>query len=265
MITPRKVAGRVKRRVFAEWERIITAFLRSRPGAWLARRLGRTIVLVIGDSHVESFRTIRRRRLLPRVWVDTAIVRAASAMGIANDASHTGALQQFRAVLARVPTSRQLIVILGEVDTGRLLWVRAERDGTAVDVQLHRSFTNYTAFLAELLAAGRPVAVGAIAPQIVHERDLPKSAAWLRRTLTVPLTDRIAVTRSYNALLRAWCAEHGAAFLDWEADSVDPVSGAIRDELRPVHPYDNHPNPATYAPVAARHIAALLGGRPLRD
>ena len=66
--------------------------------------------------------------------------------------SSTNALVRFRAALRRVPRSTTVLVMLGEVDVGYLVWHRAQSRGTPVEEEFATGNVGLTEDLCDLLA-----------------------------------------------------------------------------------------------------------------
>jgi hypothetical protein len=121
--------------------------------------------LVLGDARVSLFaytNTFTGSRAF-----DTCLVKAASALGITNIDSATGALDIFRQKLATVSATEYdaVVVMLGAVDVTCSIWRRASKLGTGLHEQLRQAADNLFTFLEEVAAvfpAERIVVVGAV-------------------------------------------------------------------------------------------------------
>jgi hypothetical protein len=95
-----------------------------------------------------------------------------TASGVSNPNSVTRSMALFTRRLERAKLWQHVLVQLGEVDCGFVIWHRAERHGISVDEQLERTQGSYVAFLANVLEMGFPhvVVLSAPAPTITDER-----------------------------------------------------------------------------------------------
>ena len=82
-------------------------------------------LLVLGDSHANVFRHWRIRIFLPRTKFQFCIVGGATVSGLDNPNSQTQAIHHFSDALAST-SATVIITLLGEVDTGFVIWYRAK-------------------------------------------------------------------------------------------------------------------------------------------
>lgn len=226
--------------------------------AWLAfdsaayaRLRGRAHVLALGDSHMAALPGVT----VPGAWVRPFALGGATASGILNPASRTRARQLFDARLAAAPRWQHVLLGLGEVDCGFVVWQRARSHGLAVEDQLQATLDSYRSFIEAVRAAGfRSVSVLAATlptvPSYGAVRGNPSMAA--RRSVTASLAERTALTRRYNAGLAVRCERLGVPFFDTTAAQVDPATGAVRREL--VVADDPHLELAGYAAILGRAL-----------
>src|SRR5579872_5949032 len=93
-------------------------------------------VVVIGDSHTAVFRHPVMKLRFPWVKFDVCQVGGATASGIENPNSQTQAYRVFDDRLERVVEEDTIIVLLGEVDTGFVIWYRAQKYHSSVQEML---------------------------------------------------------------------------------------------------------------------------------
>ena len=86
--------------------------------------------------------------------LDVVSVSGATAFGLANPNSRTEHVQNVQKHIQRLPRSRTLLFMLGEVDCGYLIWLRAQA-GASVEDEMNASLRNYTDFLQRLRDNGR--------------------------------------------------------------------------------------------------------------
>ncbi|WP_334175345.1 hypothetical protein [Pseudoxanthobacter sp.] len=215
--------------------------------------------LVFGDSHIAPFRKAVELGLLPP---DTGLleVRGATAMGLANRQSVTGALERFEAGLLPPRPGSLPVMQLGEVDCGFVIWYRAEKHHLPVADQMEKSIERYFAFADRLLAAGYPgvVITGATVPTIRDGQDWGE-VAHLRREVQTTLVARTQLTLAYNARLRQGAAARGLPFVCIADQVLDPATGVVKDFYRRKNPLNHH----LHAARAAELWAAALNALPL--
>lgn len=251
--------SRLHRALRRSRRRIQHALQASPVGRGLSRRGRRRALHCIGDSHARVFERIAQDPdLLPDTRIDVVWVLGATALGLANPNSRTDALPRFRQLVRRIPHDETLVVLLGEVDCGYLLWYRAQTRPTSVDAEFERSLVNYQAFLADLLDQGfQQLVVATVPPPTVDDYTRWTGLDNARSTVTASLPERAELTRRYNDRLREWARGHGVAMLDYEGDVLDPHTKLVRDGYRDPDVENHHLHPAEFARLMARHLANL--------
>ena len=83
-------------------------------------------ILVIGDSHVDIFKHKDLRRQFNKLFFNVCSVGGATVSGLVNPNSTTQALPRFRKAI-KSSKAKTTIVNLGEVDTGFVIWYRAQK------------------------------------------------------------------------------------------------------------------------------------------
>lgn len=85
---------------------------------------------------------------------DFCIVPGATAVGLRNPNSITDALNIFRCVVEKSSKSSYVLIHLGEVDCGFVIWWRAKRYGESIQKQVKESLIVYQDFIRELSSIG---------------------------------------------------------------------------------------------------------------
>ncbi|HWT98412.1 MAG TPA: hypothetical protein VN229_12385, partial [Terriglobales bacterium] len=175
--------------------------------------------LFVGDSHIGYFRqAVQMIGLLPWQY-QFCEVGGATAVGMRNPNSATNALQIFRHFLQDKSRQSTIVLQLGEVDCGFVIWYRARKYEEAMQDQLRESIAAYLGFVFELQHAGfRDVVVtGATLPTIQDGQDWG-SVANKRREVTASLEQRTRLTLDYNRVLQTKSRDFGLHYLDITAD-----------------------------------------------
>jgi len=224
----------------------------------VAHRLGRDVITVLGDSHARAFYAVRQQRLVPGVWFDVVAVSGATALGLANPNSKTNALERYRSALRTVPLERKTLLMLGEVDCGFLIWLRADAGGSSVADELEQSIRHYEDFAAELLAGGRRRLALVSAPvPTVDDYATWEGLSNHRRSVRAGIGERTELTVAFNARIQAWTSDHGCAYVDLDSAVLDPATGLVRDEYRNPDPQDHHLNREPLVRLLARRVVDL--------
>jgi hypothetical protein len=169
--------------------------------------------------------------------------------------SKTQAYPTFMRALATTP-ARRVIVTLGEVDTGFVIWYRATKYRESVFAMLDRAVTAYTRFLGEVAQRFDVLCMSTALPTI---RD---GIAWgevanQRKEVRASQLARTALTLEFNRRMRAWSLDHGVSYLMLDAASLG-TDGLVRPELLNSNPSDHHYDPVRYAELIAGDIADFL-------
>jgi hypothetical protein len=86
--------------------------------------------LCCGDSHTKVFEYCNQKTR--RFLFDICIVEGATAQGAVNPNSKTDALKIFTNKIANTKSDK-LLIMLGEVDCGFVIWVRSKRYNISVN------------------------------------------------------------------------------------------------------------------------------------
>jgi hypothetical protein len=198
------------------------------------------------------------------VWLRPFAIGGATASGIQNPVSQTMAREIFLARLALAPRWQDVLLGLGEVDCGFVIWHRARSRGVSVAEQLEGTIDKYCSFIAEILDSGfRSVSVlSATLPTVVrYDEARGNPGLKLRSAIEVPLQDRTVLTHEYNRALSERCQELGATFFDTTPAQLDPDTGMVSGDLRLAD--DPHLEPQAYAQILAKTLNGL--GAPWRE
>jgi hypothetical protein len=192
----------------------------------LARVKGRDHALCLGDSHVGVMRHVK----VPGVWFQVEALGGATASGILNPNSTTGSLRTFSKRLSRAKPWQEVVLQLGEVDCGFLIWHRAQRKGLSVDEQLANTLDSYGSFIEQVAGMGfaRVTVLSVPLPTISDLRsEWTGEVANLRREVTATKAERTALTLRFNRDLAQRCASLGVMFVDVTSGQLDPSTGLI--------------------------------------
>lgn len=216
-------------------------------------------VSFLGDSHTKYFTYAARKGYLGERRTASCVVFGATASGLANPKSQTGALLQFRDFLTEQPDKSILVIHLGEVDCGFVIWYRAQKYAESVERQMDQAIGAYCAFIDEIRANYRHtiIVTAATLPTIRDNTDWGE-VAHLRREVTASLADRTRLTHDFNAELRKRCADRSIRYLDITAALLDPRTGVVADRFRNPDPADHHLNKRIVSPLWADALNPAL-------
>lgn len=222
----------------------------------ICRSIGRENVLVLGDSHIGVFAGDSLRRAFPAFFFDVCSVNGATASGLANPNSQTMAHAKFQAALKK-SCSRRLIVCLGEVDTGFVLWYRAQKYGEPVDAMLNFAVQTYREFLNGIATRGREVICISAPLPTIKDGVSWGEVARARSEVNATQLQRTDLTLEFNRRMSVVCDSLGVIHLNLDAECLGE-GGLVRPEMLNVDPKDHHYNPMVYAELLRKRLDPLL-------
>lgn|SRR5574337_1164188 len=215
-------------------------------------------LLCLGDSHISVFKYINDHNLLEDYWIDVLVVGGATAQGMVNPNSKTSALKIFRERIGKAKNFQTILLQLGEVDCGFVIWYYAEKYFLPIEKQLDRTLTNYFAFIEEIRNRGfnNVIVLSAPLPTIRDGQDWGEITN-ARKEVKASLRERTNLTIQYNRLLSAYCKKNGIVFIDTTHLMLDEVQGVVKEGLLNNNAIDHHLDNKNYAKLICRAFAAM--------
>lgn len=219
----------------------------------LHRFLSVETVLVLGDSHVEVFSNRKFLQAFPKIYFDVCSVGGATASGLENPRSKTQAFQIFGKALNERKYDR-IIAMLGEVDTGFVIWYRAQKYNVSVEEMFDLAVANYSAFLRTLQRYGDVLVVSTPLPTIddASKGDVVNA----RKEVKTTQKERTDLTLRFNRSTEEFCQQNGIKYLNLDAQSLD-ARGIVRKELKNKDPRDHHYDFKEYAKIIIAEFEKL--------
>ncbi len=226
----------------------------------VAKRMLREEILVLGDSHTSIFKHKAIRSCVSNSFFNVINIGGATASGLTNPNSKTQAYQRFREALADTKAKR-VIVMLGEVDTGFIIWYRAKKYHESVETVMARTIQNYTDFLLEIQS--RQVSVLCISTPLPTIKDDAEwgDVATARKEISATQIERTDLTLRFNMQIEAFCDSHGIGFINLDAASLGP-HGTVDPRLLNSNPNDHHYEAAAFAKLLIDPLRAKLTTTP---
>lgn len=218
-------------------------------------------ILVLGDSHAGVFEYMFDRDLLLPHLVNCDLVGGATAYGLNNDRSATGAFAVFLRALRRYAAYDVVVIMLGEVDCSFALLKKAERQGVSPESLIEQSLSG----LRRLVFAARDeraspvrrvILAGSILPT-VDDQSAPRQVNELRREVRVSQAERTRLVLRFNEEVRKMAEELGVRYIDLTAHTLHPATGLV-DHRCIDSPQDHHLAHAASAPLWARELLKIL-------
>jgi hypothetical protein len=216
-------------------------------------------LVFLGDSHVTYFVHAAKRGQFGARRHGARAVAGATAVGLRNPQAKTNALQIFSDYLRKWPPESVVIVHLGEVDCGFVIWYRNQKYRDGIERQLDDSIAAYFSFVDDAIARGyrNVVITGATVPTIQDDQDWGE-VAHARREVTASLAQRTALTFRYNARLKEQAEARGLPFVDISSEIVDAETGVVKPAFRNANPLDHHLDRERAAERWADRLNAVL-------
>lgn len=205
-------------------------------------------ILVCGDSHTRVFSYCNKQQVLFKF--DVCEVGGATAQGAVNPNSKTDALGIFSTKLKHTTKANKVLIMLGEVDCGFVIWVRSKRYNISVDEQLQSSIHNLFQFIETKVRSygyvpNDIIVVGVILPTIKDNTN-KKYLNGARKEVDVDQYTRTQKTLEYNQILKTRCNAYGYHYIDI-TEEIAGEDGLINDEYLSENHTDHHlSNPKTH-------------------
>lgn len=218
-------------------------------------------ILVLGDSHCAVFEYCFDHGLLAPHWLNAEIVGGATAGGLNNDHSTSGAWQKFGHSLRRYADYDVIVLMLGECDCSYALWKKGERDGVPPAALLDHSLAGVARLINHIRAARpsgihRIILVGAILPT-VDDAHAAAQENLLRREIAASQAVRTGLVMAYNLALKQLADASDLAYFDVTAPTLDGETGLIHQRFID-RPDDHHVSAAATAPFWSSSLMKLL-------
>jgi hypothetical protein len=231
------------------------------------KRIWLNEILVFGDSHAQVFYHRRIKECMDGCFFNIYKVGGATASGLANPNSKTRAYQVYRRALEN-SRARAVVVLLGEVDTGFVIWYRAQKYNEPIRAMLDLTLETYSKFLLEIKKQGLGVVVISAPLPTIQDGNDWGDIAKARREVKASLRDRTDLTLEFNRRVHAFCVQNNLIFVNLDPHCLDE-SGLVSPRLLSSDRNNHHYEVGVYADLMAPHIADslkyILGRQKTRD
>jgi hypothetical protein len=212
-------------------------------------------ILVLGDSHTPIFNHPAFRRHFPDIIFNVVTVIGATASGLENPNTKTQAYPIFKKALNQ-SVANHVIIMLGEVDTGFVIWYRANKYQESVSVMMERAITSYGNFLKEVSKRFDVVCISTPLPTIQDDNDWG-DVANARKEVTASLSERTSLTLQFNRYIQSFCDQHSISYLMLDGECIGQ-DGVISNQLVNSDPNNHHYDPDSYSQLLIKNLATLL-------
>jgi hypothetical protein len=222
-------------------------------------RLWKLEILVLGDSHAKVFSD--PRIAMPGYWFNVKSVGGATISGLKNPNSVTQAQPIFEKAIGRIK-GKICITLLGEVDTGFVIWYRAKKHGINVEDMLETTVLNYIDFIEKIPIDKHVIIIGAPLPTIQDDQDWGEISN-ARKEVTASQRQRTDLTLQLNQRMESYAKKSGVMFVNLDAESLSH-NGVLKEELlnsnRENHHYDKEAYIKLLKPKLVKHLEQVGEG-----
>jgi len=204
------------------------------------KNFGKTEILVLGDSHADVlshsdasiagyvFRIVR--------------VGGATISGLKNPNSVTQAMPIFRKAIKSYK-GKLCVILLGEVDTGFVIWLRAKKHGLNVQELCEQTAANYIDFIRSIPKEKQVIIISAPLPTIQDGQ-----IANLRKEVDASLIDRTKLTVTLNSRMESLAKKFAILYLNLDSNSLGEDE-TVKRELLHSDANNHHYDPKTYLKI----------------
>ncbi|MGB4499268.1 MAG: SGNH/GDSL hydrolase family protein [Methylococcaceae bacterium] len=214
-----------------------------------------TEILVLGDSHSPVFAHSTFKKAFLNLSFEVVTVIGATASGLENPNSTTQAYPIFRNA-AENSTAQKVIVMLGEVDTGFVIWYRAQKYQESVTAMMNKAIKCYANFLLELQAKFDVICISTPLPTIEDGNDWGEIAN-ARREVTASQVERTTLTLEFNRAMQNFSEQNGICYVMLDLESLGK-NGVVKTELRNHDPSNHHYDADAYANLLIQKLTLVL-------
>lgn len=209
-------------------------------------------VLFLGDSHVRPL-ALNRGHLWKAGFMPAVIsVSGATASGIQNPHSTTGARERFSQALKSLNAESVAVVGLGEVDVGFLVYEKAARSGQSVRACTDEALARYIDYITEIeVRIGCRIVVLGIIPPTVDDYARWPGLDGARKSLRASIFDRRIETIYWNQTCRFEAQSRGWAWIE-VLDNTTASNGSVLKQYQNDDPKDHHLEPRAYANLVTK-------------
>lgn len=197
-------------------------------------------ILVLGDSHCRIFEYCNHKQ--NKFKFHLCEVGGATALGLVNPNSKTNALPIFANKIKQTKQCNKVILMLGEVDCGFVIWIRSKKYNISIDEQINESVNNLFTFIKlHLLDKYKKediIVCGSILPTIRDSTD-KRYLGGARAEVDESQLIRTKKTLEYNNLLLQNCKDLGYSYIDITKYIIDD-SCIVKSQYLNKNPYDHH-------------------------
>lgn len=200
-------------------------------------------ILVLGDSHGNIFNYCNTKQ--QNIHFEVVVVGGATAQGSVNPNSATNALSIFKKTLNNIKHNdfNYIIINLGEVDCGFVIWYRKNKYNIGIEDQLKISTGNLFNFInLEILPhfeSSKIIINGSVLPTIKDNTD-NRYLTGARSEVKASQIDRTKLTIKYNNILKQYSLINGHNYMDITNYILDNETKVVKTIFLNKNIFDHH-------------------------
>jgi hypothetical protein len=208
-------------------------------------------ILVIGDSHASIFKHAKFIKRFPNHFFNVVSVGGATVSGLQNPNSKTQSYEIFLNEYKK-SKAKTIIVLLGEVDTGFVIWYRAEKYNESVTTMLNVALKNYQELLSFFTKNSNVICISTPLPTIKDNQSFG-GVANARKDIVATQLERTKLTLEFNRKMHYFCNENSIAYVNLDQLSLN-TSGCVNEYLLNSDLNDHHYDDLKYADLIIRNM-----------
>lgn len=220
-------------------------------------------ILVLGDSHASVFNNYLFKICFYNYFFKVVSVPGATISGIKNPNSKTNALNIFNNSLMEFKTKsdkeKRCIVLLGEVDTGFVLWYKHQNTNISIDDLLNITLNKYYLFLEELMSDGfSPIVISCPLPTIGDGVKFGE-VANKRKEIIADQKSRTKLTLRFNNEVNKFCMQFpNINFINLDLACLNKNTGLVKKFFLNFSKSDHHYNSLSYSFLLIKYLSKYL-------
>lgn len=238
------------------WRRLKSAFRNVFMSCWYTL-FANEAILILGDSRAGIFDYFSLRLRSFRKKIIMNHVQGATASGLQNPGSKTQAHKKFVEGLKREVFQR-VFIVLGEVDTGYVIWYRVDKYKSTVDEMFELAVKKYKELIDTASDFGLVTVFSTPLPTIRDDNDWGE-VANLRKTITATQKQRTELTVRFNEEIKKFCDAKGYSYISLDNESLGS-DGVVKKELLNEDPLNHHYSDSAYMNLLSPHLKSLFSG-----
>lgn len=220
------------------------------------KRLFYEEILVIGDSHAEVFLSNTFNLTFKKNIFNVISIGGATVSGLDNPNSKTQAMQIFSKYINKTK-AETVIVLLGEVDTGFVIWYRAEKYKLQVSEMYDKALRNYKELLINIKNKNKKIiCISTPIPTIMDNQEFG-DVANLRKEISATQKERTELTLNFNKDIEHYCLDNDIKYISLDKESLDK-NGLVKKSLLNDDYRDHHYNRKVYSSMIIEKLKYFI-------